>query len=157
MQVYRLSKAKYKEDLTGTGASYGVSNRWNSKGTKLLYTSSSRALACTEAAVHIPLGLLPGAGDYCMISIDVPDEIRILETSIDQLPSTWSRRPVRPESQEFGDRFVLECEYAVLKVPSIVVAGDFNYLINPRHPDSQKLRIVETEPFAFDPRLLGVK
>jgi RES domain-containing protein len=157
MVVYRLSKQKYKEDLSGTGASYGVNNRWNTKGIKLLYMSSSRALACSEVSVHIPLGLLPKDGDYHMICIDIPSEITLLEPSLEQLPLAWNSRPVRPESQEFGDNFVLNSEFAVLKVPSIVVSGDYNYLINPKHPDAKLIKQIKTEPFPFDPRLLGAK
>lgn len=157
MLVYRLSKQKYKEDLSGTGASYGVNNRWNTKGTKLLYTSSSRALACSEASVHIPFGLLPMDEDYHMMCIDIPNGIKLLEPTLDSLPLAWNSRPVRPESQEFGDKFVLDSEFAVLKVPSIVVAGDYNYLINPKHIDSKMIKLIKTEPFPFDPRLLGTK
>ena len=157
MVVYRLSKQKYKEDLSGTGASYGVNNRWNTKGTKLLDTSSSRALVCSEVSVHIPLGLLPIDGDYHMVCIEIPNHINVLEPSLQQLPSTWNSRPVSPESQEFGDDFVLKSEFAVLKVPSIVVSGDYNFLINPKHPDASMITLRYTESFPFDPRLLGAK
>lgn len=157
MLVYRLAKQKYKDDLSGTGASYGVNNRWNTKGTKLIYTSSSRALACTEVSVHIPLGLLPKDGEYHMISIAIPDGTDIHEPSLEQLPLAWNSRPVRPESQEFGDDFVLVSKFAVMKVPSIVIAGDYNFLINPKHPDASLIRVIATEPFPFDPRLLGEK
>ncbi len=157
MLVYRLSKHKYKEDLSGIGASYGVNNRWNTKGTKLLYTSSSRALACAEVAVHIPFGLLPKDADYHMMCIDIPSGIDLLEPTLDSLPLAWNSRPVRSESQEFGDNFVVNSEFAVLKVPSIVIAGDYNYLINPKHPDYKMIKLINTEPFPVDPRLLGLK
>ncbi|MBC6426247.1 MAG: RES family NAD+ phosphorylase [Ekhidna sp.] len=157
MLVYRLSKEKCKEDLSGDGASYGVNHRWNTKGTNLLYTSSSRALACLEVAVHIPLGLLPKSGDYHMMSIDIPDNIKIFEPPLNLLPTAWNSRPVRPESQDFGDQFVAKCKFAILKVPSIVVAGDYNYLINPKHYDFKEIKPTLTEPFPFDPRLLGLK
>lgn len=92
-----------------------------------------------------------------MVCIEIPIEISVLEPSFAQLPIAWNSRPVRPESQEFGDRFVLNSEYAVLKVPSIVVAGDCNYLINPKHPEAKMIKVVKTGPFPFDPRLLGAK
>ena len=157
MLVYRLTKKKYKNDLSGIGASYGVNNRWNTRGIRLLYTSSSRALACSEVAVHIPLGLLPSDGEFYMMCIEVPDNLRVLEPNLDSLPSSWNSRPVRPESQEFGDTFVQTSSYPVLKVPSIVVEGDYNYLLNPKHPDFESIKLIKTEPFPFDPRLLGSK
>jgi RES domain-containing protein len=40
-----------------------------------------------------------------------------------------------------------------LRVPSIVVDGEFNYLLNPLHPDFAQLKIGEPRRFSFDPRL----
>jgi RES domain-containing protein len=39
-------------------------------------------------------------------------------------------------------------------VPSAVVAGSYNVLINPAHPDFAKFRVESSEPFEFDRRLL---
>ena len=41
----------------------------------------------------------------------------------------------------------------VLKVPSVVVPGDFNYLLNPAHAEFYKVKIKSVEPFNFDERL----
>jgi RES domain-containing protein len=38
-------------------------------------------------------------------------------------------------------------------VPSTLVPGESNYLLNPRHRDFAKLRIGAMIPFQFDPRL----
>ena len=76
MIVYRLSREKYKDRLSGYGASlYG--QRWNSKGIEVIYTAQSRALANSEVAVHISLGILPK--DYHMVEIDIPNSIGICE------------------------------------------------------------------------------
>ncbi|MBI2497892.1 MAG: RES domain-containing protein, partial [Opitutae bacterium] len=40
-----------------------------------------------------------------------------------------------------------------LRVPSVVVPGEFNYLLNPAHPDFKRVKIGKPEPFSFDPRL----
>jgi RES domain-containing protein len=48
---------------------------------------------------------------------------------------------------------VREARSAVLEVPSIVVNGEFNYLLNPEHPDFERLEIGSALPFSFDPRL----
>jgi len=151
MRVFRLSKAKYKDTLSGYGASLN-GQRWNSKGTEVIYTAQSRALASWEVAVHLPIGLLPK--DYFIVEIDIPDTIDILEIAIEQLPARWHAIPSLPASQKVGDRFVTENKYAVLKVPSAVVPGDFNYILNPKHPKFQKIKIVDATPFPFDPRLM---
>jgi RES domain-containing protein len=57
----------------------------------------------------------------------------------DSLPDNWRQLPAPPSTREFGSRWVAECRSAVLRVPSIVVGGEFNYLLNPRHPDFARL------------------
>lgn len=150
MIVFRLSKAKFANDLSGKGAEKS-GGRWNSKGTALVYTSASRALCTTEIAVHTPLGNLPL--DYQLISIEIPDEIYIQELASGELPVDWKSIPHAHSTQEIGDRFVTEGIFAVLKVQSVVVQDEFNYLINPSHIDSRRIRIKAIEPFNFDERL----
>lgn len=149
MIVFRLSKGKYRADLSGKGAEmYG--GRWNSKGVSLLYTSLSRALAFAEVAMHLPLGIIPK--DYFMITIHFPDTIEILKLPESGLPADWRSNPPSSSTQKIGDRFVAESKYLVLRVPSAVVPGDFNYLINPAHPASGEVSIQNIEPFEFDSR-----
>ena len=152
MIVFRLSKSKFANDLSGKGAERS-GGRWNSKGTALVYTSASRALCTTEIAVHTPLGNLPL--DYKLVSIEIPGEIHIQELTKDELPTGWKSIPHAHSTQEAGDRFVSEGIFAVLKVPSIVVQDEFNYLINPAHADSRKIIIKAIEPFNFDERLFA--
>ena len=40
-----------------------------------------------------------------------------------------------------------------LRVPSVVVPQEWNYLINPAHPAFARLEIGKAQPLAFDPRL----
>ena len=149
MIVYRLSREKYKDRLSGYGASL-YDQRWNSKGIEVIYTAQSRALANSEVAVHISLGILPK--DYHMVEIDIPNSIGICELKEEELPKGWNAIPFRPVSQQIGDQFILEGKCAVLKVPSVVVKGESNYMVNPAHKDFKLIRIIHTEPFPFDPR-----
>ena len=152
MRVFRLSREKYKDSLSGFGAALN-GQRWNSKGTEVIYTAQSRALATAEVAVHLSLGLLPR--DYFMVEIDIPDSVMIAEVNLNELPQGWDAVPAGPFTRMFGDSFVFENKYAVLRVPSVVVSGDFNFVINPYHPDFQKISIVKTSPFPFDARLFN--
>ena len=53
-----------------------------------------------------------------------------------------------------GDDFIDSGEAGVLKVPSAVVKGDFNFLINPDHSDFKKIKIWDVTAFPFDKRIL---
>lgn len=151
MIVYRLSKKTYCTGLSGKGAELAV-GRWNSKGNAMLYTSQSRALCLAEIAVNLPLGIVPK--DYNLVEIEIPDSIKISEIEIRNLSSKWNSFPHLPETQKIGDKFIADQKSLVLKVPSAVVQGDYNYLINSKHPDFHAIKIVHTELFSFDRRLI---
>lgn len=150
MRVFRLIRKKYGIELSGKGAALS-GNRWNSKRTELIYCTDSRALAMAEVAVHLSLSILPM--DYVMVEIDIPTYVSITSLSKEDLPATWSSFPHLLDTQQIGDAFVAERKNCVLKVPSAVVPGDFNFLINPYHPDLSAIRIVGQEDFPFDSRL----
>lgn len=149
MLVYRLSRQKHKNELSGYGASLN-GQRWNSKGFEVVYTAQTWALANCEVAVHVPLGILPR--DYYMLVIDIPDDIHIKEIKASDLPLGWDAIPCLSNGQVVGDAFVREGKYAVLKVPSVTVKGEYNFALNTKHHDFQRVRIMHTEPFPFDPR-----
>jgi RES domain-containing protein len=150
MIVYRLSKAQYKNDLSGKGAEI-AGGRWNSKGVALLYTAQSRALCTAEIAVHTPLGIVPR--DYFLVTIEFPDTAPTLLLESKDLPADWKQFPHPHSTQVIGDRFIKDAGHLVLKVPSAVIQGDYNYLLNPSHPLFSGVRVRETEPYGFDPRL----
>jgi RES domain-containing protein len=152
MNVFRLSKNKYANKLNGKGASKS-DNRWNSKGTEIIYTAQSRALAMAEVAVHLTLATLPS--DYVMIEIEIPDNIKIKEIEPEELPNNWNSYPSSNDTQKMGDDFIHSNEFCVLKVPSAVVKGDFNFLINPYHNEFKQINIVEVTAFPFDKRIFN--
>ena len=150
MIVYRLAKKKFCNDLSGRGAEL-AGGRWNSKGIAMLYTSQSRALCLAEIAVNLPIGIVPL--DYYLVEIEFPDSLQISEIDYKMLRKDWNSFPYSSETQLLGDEFVFENKSLILKVPSAVVQGDFNYLINPKHSEIHKLKINKTELFSFDERL----
>ncbi len=150
MIVYRLSKSKYSNDISGKGAELS-GGRWNSKGIPVLYTSESRALCTAEIAVHTPLGNIPL--DYEICSINIPSGITPFDVNLTDLPADWKSIPYAHSTQEIGDQFVKENKFLLMKVPSVVVQGEYNYLINPSHADFNKIIIESIEAFSFDERL----
>lgn len=149
MIVFRLLNQNYGTGLSGTGAEI-AGGRWNSPGISMIYTSESRALCTAEVAVNLPLGNIPAG--YEMISIFIPDDTVITEIREENLPSGWKTFPLTTITQKIGDIFIIQDKFLVMKVPSAVVPGDFNFLINPSHPDFGRIEIIEREPYDFDDR-----
>jgi len=153
MKIFRLSRKKYSIALSGKGAAR-FGNRWNSKGTEIIYCAGNRALAMAEVAVHINPAILPG--DYLMVEIDVPGTVAIKTFDKSLLPANWNIFPHLLSTQKIGDGFIEENKFCILKVPSAVVEGDFNFLINPYHQDFKKIKITNSYDFPFDNRLFGL-
>jgi len=153
MVVYRIEREKYlKTTLTGIGASMSKGYRWNSFNTKLVYTAENRALAILEVSVHLDLSEdLPT--DRYYVEIEIPVNITIQEVKVEDLPEDWNSKPPTITTQTIGDDFVFQNESAILKVPSSIVPQEFNYLINPNHPDSKKIKVIGKTSMNFDPRL----
>lgn len=149
MILYRICKSRYAADLMGKGAEL-VGGRWNSKGVAVIYTSSTIALCMLEVAVHVPPGMMPEG--FERVTIEIPDD-KVFELTEADLPPGWSVFPHLPVTQLIGDEFVYEGKFLVMKVPSAVVPGEFNYIINPNHPDAGSMRITDTRPYNFDKRL----
>lgn len=126
--------------------------KWNSLNTRLVYTAESRALATLEVAVHLDINEdLPV--DRFFVEIEIPDDLLILEVYSEDLPNEWDSKPPIKLTQMIGDDFVLGNEAAVLKVPSSIIPREYNYLINPFHTDSQKIKIIHYSKMIFDHRI----
>lgn len=153
MLVFRIEREKYLNSaLSGIGASLSEGFRWNSLSTRIVYTAESRALAILEVSVHLDLQEdLPT--DRYLITLEIPDEVEILELDLVDLPLNWDAKPPIVETQLIGDDFVNQQTAAVLKVPSAIIPEEFNYLINPLHRDAQKIKITASKQLLFDTRL----
>lgn len=152
MKVYRIEREKYLDTtLQGIGAAFNEGYRWNSLNTYLVYTAESRALATLEVSVHLDL-IEDLPTDRFYVEIEIPDDVEILEIPIDKLPENWDSKPPILETQYIGDDFVTQKKAAVLKVPSAIVPPEYNYLINPNHPDAQKIKVISTLKLQFDAR-----
>ena len=152
MRVYRIEREKYLyTTLKGIGAALTEGYRWNSLNTYLVYTAESRALAILEVSVHLDLSEdLPT--DRYYVEIAIPDEVEILALRTEDLPENWDAKPPTLETQYIGDDFVNGNSAAVLKVPSSIVPFEFNYLVNPNHPDAEKITVISKAPLTFDKR-----
>jgi RES domain-containing protein len=151
MKIYRIAKTRYANDLSGNGARI-FGGRWNHKGTSMVYSSESRALATVEYLVHVPLSLVPT--DLSLVTLQIPDEITTVNILISDLPTNWSDYPAPSVLAQLGTNWASKNESLLLRVPSAVVEHEFNILINPLHPDMKHMVISQIESYEFDNRLI---
>jgi RES domain-containing protein len=148
--VYRITSSRYSRDLSGTGARLH-GGRWNPPGISVVYSAESRALATVEYLVHVPLALVPR--DLGLVTLHIPDGIPYSTMTTADLPANWRDYPSPPALAELGRQWVTALETVLLRVPSAVVAQEYNVLINPLHPDMSHITIAHVEPYQFDARL----
>lgn len=151
MLTYRISQTKYAHDRKGSG----IDGRWNSLGQYVIYTGGSLALSCLEKLAH-SVGTSLQSGNFSVIIIEVPDKLAITEITIRQLTKLnqhWAKVINYPLTQQLGDEWLHKMETAILKVPSAIIDLEYNYLLNPAHPDFEKIKIRSVSKFTFDPRL----
>ncbi|SOD81964.1 RES family NAD+ phosphorylase [Spirosoma fluviale] len=147
MLVYRITKAIYADRLVASGGAA----RWNSRGQFVIYTAGTRALACLENVVHRSSeGLMD---NFRVMVINVPDNLSIDTVDRELLPDNWSDYWQYGVCQQIGGEWLEKRRSAVLRVPSAIIPDEWNYLLNPAHPDFLHITLVNTEPFSFDPRL----
>ena len=148
--VWRLVRREHAATaFSGAGAAK-TAGRFNSLGTPVVYTSDSYALAMLEVRVHV--ATFRGMRDRVAISAEIDDDlVEVLEAS--DLPADWQERPAPTSTQALGDAWVASGRSAVLRVPSVVVPAQANYLLNPAHPDVGRIRIGTPSALAIDPRL----
>jgi RES domain-containing protein len=151
MNVYRIAKTLYINDLSRSGArTYG--GRWNHKGVSMIYTSENRALATVEYIVHVPLSIVPE--HLGLATLHIPDTISPCEISLSDLPGDWREYPAPSRLAELGSEWAAKNESLLLRVPSAVVDHEFNILINPLHSDMRYVSIFQVENYTFDKRLI---
>lgn len=147
MTVYRITLQKWAHSLVASGRAA----RWNGNGYFVVYTSSTRALACLENVVH--RHSIGNDDLFAVMVIDIPDHLAVSQIDRQTLPADWREFTSYAASQELGNQWVRSGSSAVLRIPSAIIQEEHNYLLNPGHPDFKEISIVRSEGFAFDERL----
>lgn len=150
MHLWRICRQLHAADaFSGEGARlYG--GRWNSPGVRIVYTSTSLALAAVESFVHLEPSLQPD--DLVSIECLLPDEIETERIALKSLPRSWYK--ATDESlRAFGDAWILAGKSVALYVPSAAVRGEWNVLLNPSHSDLARIKIQRTKRFEFNLRM----
>ncbi len=149
-EAWRIVKAPHVATaFTGEGAAK-FGGRWNSRGVAVVYTSATQSLATLETLVHLTP---PVNFRYQIARLEFNDRlVEILH--VNALPSDWRVQPAPPSTRQLGDEWARSLRTPVLGVPSAIIPHEINYLLNPAHPDFQKIIFHRFIDFTFDPRLL---
>lgn len=140
-------------DLTGRGAEL-TGGRWNRRGTRMVYASTSRALACLETVVHLGGSSLP-LNRY-LVEIIVPESEWASRTIFDSGSNIgWDAEPAGMVSLDWGTAWANSARTLLAEVPSVVVPEEPNILISPRHPAAAAPRARKVRRWTYDPRLAG--
>jgi RES domain-containing protein len=148
--VWRLTLKKHAAP-DGEGARrYG--GRWNKPGTPAVYTSGTLSLAALEYLVHVDSDILPDS--LVSIKATIPDSLAIETINASELPGDWKDKIIPVTLQERGTSWANHARSPILKVPSVVIEHEWNYVLNPLHPDFPQITWDTGIAFSFDSRLL---
>jgi RES domain-containing protein len=150
VEVFRLANTLYAS-LDGSGGLHG-NGRWHHTGYRVTYAGSSRALAVLERFVHDKNSLT--VPDLQMITIHIPDEMVFVQRFEQDLPKRWDTtdNDNQQATQNIGTDFLKDNVFAFLKTPSAIVPHEYNYVLNPLHPDASRITIVDAHNYQYDER-----
>ena len=150
MRAYRIVKKRHMlTAFSGDGArAYG--GRWNFQGIPMVYAAHTRALAALESLAHF--GGAERRLEFVTFELEIPDKLAI-RVELAGLPRDWRNPEPSPSTQALGSEWHRSGRSAALVVPSVHVPQEYCVLLNPEHPDTDKIMVAFPEPFTFDPRL----
>ena len=149
MIVFRFTSTKHSSDISGIGSAM-YPGRWNKYGTPVLYTGETMEIALLENLVHVSAGIVP---DLDILTIQIQDA-SITELKVNRLPSDWSEYPAPTSLSVLGENWIVKGLTIALKVPSCIITTSHNYILNCRHKDYKKVKVLDRKKFHFDLRLI---
>ena len=149
MVLWRISN---HADLNGIGGLY-ASARWHTKGRPIVYLAETPAGALLESLVHLEIDKEDVPLRYQLMKVNAEDDIPFETVMPDSLPNTW--RDEEEITRRIGTEWLKDGKTALLQVPSAIMPETWNWLLNPRHEDAKRVRIVSAVKYFHDMRLVG--
>jgi RES domain-containing protein len=138
MIVYRMHRIG--SGVFDTTGAFLIPGRWHFAGVRVVYAAEHASLAALETLIHTSRKVVP---NRAITEIHIPEDM-LIESS------EWMEIG---QSRDFGSDWVRSGRTAVLRVPSKAVnLMESNFIINPAHPDFDRIRRGRTRDFAFDQR-----
>lgn len=152
LRLWRVCKRRYPP-FSGDGGLF-VSGRWHTRGVRIVYTVGAKALGVLEFLAHLPAKERPAGSAWWWLDLDPAVPVEIIDPA--SLPRGWDAPKHSRATRELGTQWIRSRRTPVLRVPSVHVPGEWNYLINPEHPLTATILSTAggPEPFTVDRRLL---
>jgi RES domain-containing protein len=138
------------DDMTRSGAKK-TGGRWNSAGIPVIYSSGSIALAVLETFVHLASAPTLPLNRY-LVEIKVPSDLFITAIPLNTQVG-WDAEPPGLVSTNARNIWANSNAGVLAKVPSVIVREEFNYLVNPAHPEAASIKATAVRKWLYDPRL----
>ena len=151
MFCWRIAKKKYTNSAFDGEGARRKGGRWTPKGFPAVYTAQTESLAALEQFVQI--GDEGQKIQFVCFKVEIPEKVKIEKIDIGSLPANWKDTPSPDALKAYGAEWLAQGQSAVLKAPSALISSECNFILNPRHPDFQKIKISAPEEFCYDPRM----
>jgi RES domain-containing protein len=149
-ELFRICKARYaKSAFSGEGARL-YAGRWNHAGIPMVYTSTSLALAALELFVHLDPSQAPD--DLVSIAATLLPNMKTETADLTALPADW-RRIDHPAPRDLGTAWAKSKRSLAFRVPSAVIADEWNVLLNPAHAAFARITVSDPRSFRYDHRM----
>ena len=148
--IWRIDKTKRATTAkTGDGARI-AGGRWTSPGYPAIYCAEHLSLAILEVLVHAPEPSQRSVPRVCFrIRLDRALVERLPEK---QIPAGFSPRTPYAVTRAVGDAWLRASRRPALSLPSAIVPTESNYILNPMHPDFDRIPWGPNQPIVVDDR-----
>jgi RES domain-containing protein len=157
IRLWRIMNISYiAEAFSGEGASR-LGGRWHSRGTRVVYCTSSLCSALVEVRSLRPARIdkKDPRREFLAIEAKLPTTTSLKYLYENELPNNWAASRPRKATKVIGDAWIRENTSAILSVPSTNIPLERMYLLNPQHSDFKKLVIVSETKISLADFLSG--
>jgi RES domain-containing protein len=149
MVCYRIGDPRGEWPVFSGGGSSQYPGRWNDSGQSMIYLSEHLATAMLEKIIRVHE--LPPNQHYINVAIDTGCSYE--EVNPETLPG-WNEASCQV-ARKHGSLWFEQKRSLILIVPSAVTRVEKNVLLNPLHPEFEKVKPSRETPVFWDKRLFS--